>query len=257
MVDKQQTVLITGGTGKIGAQLVEYFLSNGNVVVFTGRSKSTVMHLYKSLKERVSSKRLYGFAVDFCSAMGVQSLVNKLDEKKLDINSVVHAARSIENLKLSKGGFVPRKFWQKEFQMDVVVPYELLIGLAAVKKNNLKSFVNISSMYGLVAANPTLYGNPLMESPIHYNVAKAAQIHLTRELAVRFSKFGIRVNSIAFGGVEGRAGEEFKKLYGKMCPIGRMLFDSELSGPVDFLVSDKSNGMTGHVLVVDGGWTIW
>jgi NAD(P)-dependent dehydrogenase (short-subunit alcohol dehydrogenase family) len=108
-----------------------------------------------------------------------------------------------------------------------------------------------------VAANPGLYENPASQSPLHYGVAKAALAHLTRELAVRLAPAGIQVNCIAFGGVEGRVDAEFRQRYAKLCPLGRMLNEGEVAGPVDMLLSDHFTAMTGHVLAVDGGWTIW
>ena len=88
-------------------------------------------------------------------------------------------------------------------------------------------------------------------------MSKAAEIHLTKELAVRLSDKKIRVNSISFGGFEGRVNKTFIKKYKKMCPIGRMLKPHEVFKPLWFLCSEQSSGATGHNLVVDGGWTTW
>jgi NAD(P)-dependent dehydrogenase (short-subunit alcohol dehydrogenase family) len=79
---------------------------------------------------------------------------------------------------------------------------------------------------------------------------------LTKELAVRLAGRHIRVNAISFGGVEGRVNEAFKARYAQFCPLGRMLNDNDLAGPVEFLATPASSGVTGHNLVVDGGWTI-
>jgi NAD(P)-dependent dehydrogenase (short-subunit alcohol dehydrogenase family) len=92
---------------------------------------------------------------------------------------------------------------------------------------------------------------------VHYGVVKAALIHLTKELAVRFADKNIRVNAVSFGGVEGRVDNQFKKRYADLCPNGRMLNDNDLTGAIDFLISRNSLAVTGHNLVVDGGWTIW
>ena len=62
---------------------------------------------------------------------------------------------------------------------------------------------------------------------------------------------------MAFGGVSGRVDDEFKERYAKLCPSGKMLNDDEVSGPIKFLISNESSSITGHVLVADGGWTIW
>ena len=112
-------------------------------------------------------------------------------------------------------------------------------------------------MYGVVAPNKNLYLDGYNKSSINYGVAKSAQIHLTKELSVRYSDLNIRVNCISFGGFEGRVDKTFLKNYAKMCPLGRMLDKSESFGPVWFLSSDLSNGTTGHNLIVDGGWSVW
>ena len=126
-----------------------------------------------------------------------------------------------------------------------------------LENSKLKNIINVSSIYGMVAPTPGIYKDFEKESPINYGVAKAALIQLTRELAVRLADKNIRVNSISYGGVEGRADKNFKKRYGQFCPDGRMLRRDEVYGAISFLLSEASSGMTGHNLVVDGGWTIW
>ena len=122
---------------------------------------------------------------------------------------------------------------------------------------HFRNVVNIGSMYGLVAPNPDLYEGSLDSSPIQYGVSKAGLHHLTRELAVRLADGKVRVNCVAFGGVEGREANDFKARYSRLTLSRRMLLESEISGPVKFLMDDSSSAINGHVLVADGGWSIW
>ena len=170
---------------------------------------------------------------------------------------MINNARSTDFLNVAENGIVVRENFVSELIVDVIAPYELTMALALQDNGALKRVVNISSQYGLVAANPNLYDNYVYQSPIHYSVAKSAIIQLTRELAVRLANFEIQVNCVAFGGIEGRVSEEFKYRYSKLCPLGRMLREEEVIGPVDMLSSIACSGMTGHTLVVDGGWSIW
>ena len=80
---------------------------------------------------------------------------------------------------------------------------------------------------------------------------------MTKELAVRFAGQNVRVNCVAFGGVDGRVDDEFKSRYSALVPSGRMLTVEEIVGPIQFLTSGKSSSMTGHTIVADGGWSIW
>ena len=76
-----------------------------------------------------------------------------------------------------------------------------------------KNVVNIGSIYGSVVPNAKLYKNFHKESSIQYGVTKSALEHLTKELSVRLAKKFVRVNCAAFGGVEGRVNQSFKKRY--------------------------------------------
>ena len=76
-------------------------------------------------------------------------------------------------------------------------------------------------------------------------------------LSIRLAGKNVRVNAISYGGVEGGVSEDFQKRYSKFCPRGNMLTFDDITGALHFLVSDKSSGMTGHNLVVDGGWCVW
>lgn len=112
-------------------------------------------------------------------------------------------------------------------------------------------------MYGIVPPNKHLYEDGYSSSPIQYGIAKAAQIQLSKELCVRFADEGIRVNTISFGGFEGRVNDDFKNRYAKLCPQGKMLSIDKVFPSIWFLASSDSDGMTGHNLVIDGGWSVW
>ena len=144
-----------------------------------------------------------------------------------------------------------------EYLLDVVAPYELTMALALAEKSTLEKVIFISSMYGVVPFNLNLYDNPLTEAPMQYSVAKAAQIHLTKNMAIRLADKGVQVNSISYGGVEGRVDQAFMERYANLCPSGGMLKEEDIVGAIEFLVSDRAVGLLGHNLVVDGGWSLW
>lgn len=250
-----RTILITGGSGKFGRTLVSYFLSVGDRVITTCRSDES---LEKLITEYLSyGDRFVCFKADFTENDAVALLRKQLDALDIHPDCLVNNARSISFLKIGEDGLVTRENFANEYLLDVIVPYELTMAMVAQEDSKIRRVVNIGSMYGTVAANPNLYTDPIKQSPLHYGVAKAALGHLTKEMAVRLANKGIQVNCVAFGGVEGRVDKEFKQRYAKLCPMGRMLRDDEVVGPVDMLLSDKCSGITGHILAVDGGWGIW
>jgi NAD(P)-dependent dehydrogenase (short-subunit alcohol dehydrogenase family) len=123
------------------------------------------------------------------------------------------------------------------------------------KYNPVSSIVNFTSTYGLGSPHPNMYPEG-REKHIAYGVSKAAVIQLTRHLAVYLAP-NIRVNCIAPGGIENGQDLSFIEKYNQNVPLGRMGKVNEVSGLVEFLISDKSSYCTGGVYPVDGGWTAW
>ena len=248
-------ILITGGSGKVGFQLVNHFLALGYLVVTTSRNKDLFIEKKKESFDHNWQENLKIIEVDFSSEDAIDVIVSFLKKRGLEVDSIVHNARSLEFLKIEKDKSVTSENFAGEFYMDVIFPY--LLNLELLKQNEkLKNIVFISSMYGVVAPTPSLYDDFENSSPIHYGVSKAAQIHLTKELAVRLAP-AVRVNCVSFGGIKGRTNLEFENKYNKLTPQQKMLTEEEVVGPVDYLISDNSKNMTGQNLIIDGGWTIW
>ena len=201
----------------------------------------------------LEKKNCYPIIQKFENINDIKFFIKKYNN--IGFNILINNARDLLNVKFKHDSFEQIKNFETEMFMAVYLPYFLSIKL---NKKKLSCIVNISSMYGVVVPNKKLYSDGYTSSPSFYGISKAAQIHLTKELSVRMSSYKIRVNSISFGGVEGRVGKSFKKKYAELCPLGRMLNYREIFEPVWFLASEKSSsGATGHNLVIDGGWTIW
>jgi NAD(P)-dependent dehydrogenase (short-subunit alcohol dehydrogenase family) len=120
--------------------------------------------------------------------------------------------------------------------------------------------INIASIAGLLGRDRRMYQRHAMNGqPIDYAAAKAGVIGMTRDLAGLLSPLGVHVNCISPGGFDrGKLPAGFVKDYSDRTPLGRMGRDeTDLRGAVLFLASPASDYVTGHNLVVDGGFTIW
>jgi NAD(P)-dependent dehydrogenase (short-subunit alcohol dehydrogenase family) len=128
----------------------------------------------------------------------------------------------------------------------------------AVKSKHPASIIMLGSMYGQVASYPEAYRDICPASPAAYHALKGGIIQLTRHLAVYWAADRVRVNCLSPGPFPGATAP--KKLIPRLkakSPMRRMGQPHELKGAVVFLASDAASYITGHNLVVDGGWTAW
>lgn len=119
------------------------------------------------------------------------------------------------------------------------------------------SIVNLASIYGMVGPSWAAYEGTPMTMPAAYSAIKGGVIAFTRYLATRYGSSGVRANAVSPGGVFDGQPDSFVSAYSERTPLGRMAEPRDVAGAVVFLVSDASAYVTGHNLVVDGGWTAW
>ena len=122
------------------------------------------------------------------------------------------------------------------------------------RNNKHGSIINFSATTGIVSARPDLYNGA--HKHIAYSISKAGVINLTKFLATHLAP-NIRVNCIAPGGIEYKQDKNFIQKYSKLTPMNRMMKKNEINGVIELLISKKSSYMTGSVLIIDGGWTVW
>jgi len=118
--------------------------------------------------------------------------------------------------------------------------------------------INTASMSGSIVNTP--------QNQMPYNVSKAGVIHMTKSLAAEWSPRGVRVNCISPGYTRTQLVEDLLKTpVGKdmmprwmsLTPMKRMAEVTDLTGALVYLASEASDYMTGHNLVIDGGYSVW
>jgi NAD(P)-dependent dehydrogenase (short-subunit alcohol dehydrogenase family) len=118
--------------------------------------------------------------------------------------------------------------------------------------------VNTASMSGSIVNTP--------QNQAAYNASKAGVIHLSKSLASEWATRGVRVNCISPGYTRTALvddllatpeGQAVMPRWMELTPTGRMVEVAELQGAVVYLAAPASDAMTGHDLVVDGGYTLW
>ena len=128
------------------------------------------------------------------------------------------------------------------------------------KQQNSGNIINMASMYGMVSPHFSVYEDaPESLNPPHYGAAKAALIQLTKYFAQYLGPWNVRVNSISpgpFPNPKVQQNARFITALEQRTIAGRIGQPEDLVGAAVYLSSSASSYVTGHNLVVDGGWTV-
>jgi NAD(P)-dependent dehydrogenase (short-subunit alcohol dehydrogenase family) len=128
--------------------------------------------------------------------------------------------------------------------------------LKQMQKQGNGSVVNMASIYGILGADFTVYEGTEMKNVSAYSAIKGGLINLTRFLASYYGPFNVKVNAVSPGGIFDNQNPIFVNNYNKKTPMKRMGTPEEIASGVCFLLSDESSYITGHNLVIDGGWSV-
>jgi gluconate 5-dehydrogenase len=250
-----RVAMITGASGHLGSAMASALAEAGARVVTTGRDEERAASIAAALP---NSRDLQHFGV-------------KLDHTNSDsidqcIAKVLKVAGRIDVL-VNNGHEPIAHDWKTvtayEFDrhMKNLSGYFLLarhVRNHAVERGAAASVIMLGSMYGLVGSYPDAYQDICSASPAAYHALKGGVVHLTRHLAVYWAKDNVRVNCLSPGAFPaGGVDPQLVERLSAKAPLGRIGGPHELTGALLLLASDAGSYITGHNLIVDGGWTAW
>ena len=198
--------------------------------------------------------------LDVCNHAAIAALADRIRRWKGHVDVLVNNAGG-------GLGLTPTHLFERKPEHIVQLIHTNLIGAIyccqvfgkIMAEQGQGKIINIASIAGMVGRDRRMYYETgLPEQPIDYAAAKAGLLGATMDLAAILAPMGICVNAISPGGFERGQPEAFVRAYGDRTPLGRMGRDGiDLKGAVLFLASPASDYVTGHNLVVDGGFTTW
>jgi NAD(P)-dependent dehydrogenase (short-subunit alcohol dehydrogenase family) len=239
-----KVIIVTGGYGLIGKAIVKDLVHN----------KATVINAEKAAETDINSGLVN---CDITDANSVDSMLGIVKDKFGKIDGLVNNAYPYTPDWGTKFEHIPLESWKKNVDMQLNSCFYLCQQvLNIMQEQRSGSIVNIASIYGVVGNDFTVYENTEgMTSPAAYSAIKGAVINFTRYLASYYGGYNVRVNCVSPGGVFNHQHEAFVKNYERKVPMKRMGTPADVAPAVSFLLSEGASYITGHNLLVDGGWT--
>ena len=248
-----KVAIVTGGNQGIGKAIAKLLLENSATVVIAARN---VEKLKKTAEEFASLGTCRYIPTDVSSRESVENLINSTVEEfgKIDI--------CFNNAGVNVGGEgrvdideFTQENWDKIIAIDLngVFHCSQVVSRVMIKQKSGK-IINVGSVFGHVAAR----------KQIGFVAAKGGVHHMTKGMALELAQHGITVNCIAPGSVpvdmalfEGPNAPwaKFRDNMLSHIPLKRFGTVEDIANAALFLASDESAYITGHVLLVDGGWT--
>jgi NAD(P)-dependent dehydrogenase (short-subunit alcohol dehydrogenase family) len=242
-----KTALITGGAIGLGATIAEHFAAFGANIVLADIDLDGAQATAAALAQ--TGVKAIGVKCDVGSAAEVQQAVDTTVREMGGLHILVNnAGINVREPALE----VSEEHWDRILRVNLkgVFLFSQAAGRAMVKQGYGK-IINMASIQGVIAM-------PLRTA---YCASKGGVIQLTKQLAIEWAKYGIRVNAIAPSffitpmNTELFDNKEWSGYITEHTPLGRPGEADELGGSAVFLASPASDYITGHVLLVDGGWT--
>lgn len=249
--------VVTGGSGWLGAAMVEALARAGSRVLAVARDEDRLERVARPLREEGLGVATLG--ADVTAPDWPVTLASALEgEARVDV--------LVNNAHVGRGGSMrtaSRSRFDEAFHLAVTAAWEAIEvcrpGLAAsARAGRSASVVNISSMYGLVAPDLGVYDAEDGRNPPYYGAAKAGLLQLSRYAAEELGSEGIRVNAIApgpFPATGAQQDPQFVAALARRTMVGRVGRPDDLRTALLFLASPHSRFVTGATIAVDGGWT--
>lgn len=257
----ERNIIIAGGAGQIGYAIARGLAAlNANVLIADVDEELAL----GKLEADGCLSDVEVVPLDVSNVGSIAKLKSHLGGKKLHgLVNCFHFKGNTRKLDTASNFFsdfeqYPLEAWDNVHDVNLKGTFALSQALLpSLRAAQGAAVVNFSSTYGNVSANPNIYGDSGINSPVAYATSKGGIIQLTRYMAVHLAKHKIRVNCLSPGGVLNNQTEEFISNYSNLTPLSRMSQASEYVAAVVFMLGPGASYMTGSNMIVDGGWTAW
>jgi gluconate 5-dehydrogenase len=245
-----QTAIVTGGGSGLGRQMAEVLAELGANLVICARNGDRCADEAATISLNYGVDAI-GIACDVQHRTMVENVVQTTVDRFGTIDVLVNNSGTTWGAPALD---MPLVAWQKVIDVNLTGLFSFAQVAGAVMVSQARgSIINVTSIAALQGMRPEVL------DAAAYTASKGAIVSLTRDLAVKWARHGVRVNALAPGWFPSDMSESSLEANGpqllERIPLGRFGDPAEIRGAIAFLASSAASFVTGTVLVVDGGQT--
>ena len=243
-----RVAIVTGGGAGLGRVFADALAEAGASVVVCGRNAERCEQAAAEIGG-AHGVRAIGLRCDVRSPAEIEAVVERTVTELGSIDVLVNNAGTSWGAAIAE---YPLEGWQKVIDVNLTGLFQFtqLAGRTMIAQGRGK-IVNIASVAAFTGAAPELM------DAVAYNASKGGVVAFTRDVAVKWARYGITVNAIAPGWFPTEMSRQLLERSGEVfverIPLGRFGAPNDLRGTIVFLAGRASDFITGQTLIVDGG----
>jgi meso-butanediol dehydrogenase / (S,S)-butanediol dehydrogenase / diacetyl reductase len=240
-----KVAVVTGGASGIGAETVRVLLREGALVAVLDRSAEAAQAL--AVQMRDAGADCLGLAVDVTNEQAMTAAVNHVASRWTGVDILVNCAGVALRKRVDE---TAESEWRLVIDVNLKGTYLACKAVLPVMRDG-GAIVNLSSIAGVTG----------LRERAAYSASKGAVGALTRNMALDYAPRGIRVNCVCPGFVKTpmtqvlMSDPETNRKLLNTHPLGRIGEPADIANAILFLVSSEASWVTGHLLMVDGGFS--
>lgn len=243
--------LVTGGGRGLGEQIAVGLAQAGAAVAVASRRAEACEEVAARLRDEFGA-RAVGLRLDVTSEDDVRRVLDETEAALGPVDLLVNNSGTSWGAPASE---MPLDAWRKVMETNATGVFlcSREVGRRLIERGAPGAILNVASVSGLMGTPPEVL------DAAGYSASKGAVIALTRDLAVKWARHGIRVNALAPGFFRTKMTKAVLENAGRgiarLVPLGRIGGEDELLGAALLLLSPAGGYVTGQTLAVDGGLT--
>ena len=239
---KDKVIIVTGGSGLLGQAFIKNIREKGGIAINADIAVETAFSKFQIHMDISSEESIIeSFASIQKQFERIDGLVNNAYPRTQDWGS------KLEDTSIDS--------WRQNLDLQLNSVFNCIQKVMPYLLKSKGCVVNIGSIYGVVGNDLTIYENTGIGTAAAYSAIKGGIINFTRYLASYYGSQGIRFNVVSPGGIFDHQDQIFVEQYERKVPLKRMGNPDDIAPSVSFLLSEEAKYITGHNLIVDGGWT--